>query len=113
MRTTHPRYAQLAARNLIAISTHSPALTIGIQGHVKQLIKAGTLKVRNPELRLRNLSSVIFGTMQVQLLDTRSKDTDAELAIEIALGMLGITPAKAHKRMTAPLPTFDPPPAPF
>ena len=113
MRTTHPRYAQLASRNLIAISTHSPALTMGIQSHVKQLVKAGTLKVNNPELSLRNLSSVIFGTMQVQVLDPRSKDTDADLAVEIALGMLGITPAKAHKLMTAPLPTFDPPPAPF
>ena len=113
MRTTHPRYAQLVARNLVAVSIHSPALTAGIQNHAQQLVKAGILKIDNPELRVRNLNSVIFTTMQVQLFVPNSKDADADLAVELALGMLGITHAKAHKLMTAPLPPFDPTPTPF
>ena len=113
MRTTHPRYAQLVARNLVAVSTHTPALTMGIQAHVKQLLKAGVLKIDNPELRLRNLSAVIFSAMQAQLVDAKSKDAAADLSVEIGLGMLGLTPAKAHKLMTAPLPKLEPAPAPF
>jgi AcrR family transcriptional regulator len=113
MRTTHPRYAQLVARNLAAVSTHTPALTMGIQAHVKQLLKAGVLKIDNPELRLRNLSAVIFSAMQAQLVDAKSKDAAADLAVEIGLSMLGLTPAKAHKLMTAPLPKLEPAPAPF
>ena len=113
MRTTHPRYAQLVARNLAAVSTHTPALTMGIQAHVKQLLKAGVLKIDNPELRLRNLSAVIFSAMQTQLVDAKSKDAAADLAVEIGLSMLGLTPAKAHKLMTAPLPKLEPAPAPF
>ncbi|MGI9137336.1 MAG: TetR/AcrR family transcriptional regulator [Candidatus Nanopelagicales bacterium] len=113
MRTTHPRYAQLVARNLVAVSTHTPALTMGIQAHVKQLLKAGVLKIDNPELRLRNLSAVIFSAMQAQLVDAKSKDAAADLSVEIGLGMLGLTPAKAHKLMTAPLPKLEPAPASF
>lgn len=113
MRTTHPRYAQLVARNLVAVSTHTPALTMGIQAHVKQLLKAGVLKIDNPELRLRNLNAVIFSAMQAQLVDARSKDAAADIAVEIGLGMLGLTPAKAHKIMSTPLPKLEAAPAPF
>jgi AcrR family transcriptional regulator len=113
MRTTHPRYAQLVARNLVAVSTHSPALTMGIQTHVKQLSRAGVLKIDNPELRLRNLSAVIFSAMQAQLFDPKSKDASADVAVEIGLGMLGLTVAKAHKIVSAPLPKFVSAPAPF
>ncbi len=113
MRTTHPRYAQLIARNLAAVSTHTPALSMGIQAHVKQLLKAGVLKIDNPELRLRNLSAVIFSAMQAQLVDAKSKDAAADLSVEIGLGMLGLTPAKAHKIMSAPLPKLEPAPASF
>ena len=86
---------------------------MGIQAHVKQLLKAGVLKIDNPELRLRNLSAVIFSAMQAQLADAKSKDAAADLAVEIGLSMLGLTPAKAHKLMTAPLPKLEPAPAPF
>lgn len=112
IRTTHPRYAQLIARNLAAVGTHTPALTMGVQAHVKQLLKAGVLKMDNPDLRMRNLSAVIFSAMQVQLLDPKSKDSTADLAVEIALGMFGLTPIKAHKIMTAPLPKLEPALAP-
>ena len=113
MRSTHPRYAQLVARNLVAVSTLTPALTMGLQAHVKLLIKAGVLKIDNPELRLRNLSAVIFAAMQAQLVDPKSKDASADLAVEIGLAMLGLTPAKAHRLMTATWPKLDPAPAPF
>ena len=113
MRTTHPRYAQLISQNLVAASNHSPILTSTLQTHVKELVKAGVIKVDSPDVRLRNLSAVIFGTLQVQLLDPKSKDANADLAVEIALGMMGITPAKARKLMSAPLPIFEQPPAPF
>lgn len=112
MRSTHPRYAQLVARNLVAASTLTPVLTMGLQAHVKQLLKAGVLKVDNPELRLRNFSAVIFSAMQAQLVDAKSKDATADLAVEIGLGMLGLTPTKAHKLMTAPLPKLEPVPVP-
>ena len=108
MRTTHPRYAQLIARNPVAVSTHTPALTQGIQLHIKQLVKTGILKFDHAELRIRNLNAVIFSAMQLQLLDPKSKDSGADLSIEIALGMLGLSPAKAHKVITAPLPNFQP-----
>jgi AcrR family transcriptional regulator len=113
MRTSHPRYAQLIARNLTAATAHIPALSLGFQSHVKELLKAGDLKFDNPELRTRNVSAAIFSALQVQLFDPKSKDATADLAVEIALGMFGLTPAKAHKIMSAPLPKFEPVPAPF
>ncbi len=113
MRTTHPRYAQLISRNLVAATSHVPALSVGFQEHVKALLKAGVLKFDNPELRIRNVSAAILSALQVQLFDPKSKDATADLTVEIALGMFGLTPAKAHKIMSAPLPKLESTPAPF
>ena len=113
MRTTHPRYAQLISRNLVAATSHVPALSAGFQSHVKALLKAGALNFDNPELRIRNVSAAILSALQVQLFDPKSKDATADLTVEIALGMFGLTPAKAHKIMSAPLPKLEPMPAPF
>jgi AcrR family transcriptional regulator len=113
MRTTHSRYAQLISRNLVAATSHVPALSVGFQEHVKALLKAGVLKFDNPELRIRNVSAAILSALQVQLFDSKSKDSTADLTVEIALGMFGLTPAKAHKIMSTPLPKFEPAPAPF
>jgi AcrR family transcriptional regulator len=104
---THPLYAEMIAKNLSAIPRYVPALSSGLSQHIKELVKSKVIEIDAPEIRIQSVSACIFAALSHQLLNPKAKESEADLAIEIALGILGLTSAKAKKLANAPLPHLD------
>ncbi len=107
IRQTHPKYAKMISNNLSSISTQTPALSSGLLGHVKKLHRAGILKIDHVELRVRNFSACMLEGTSHQLINPVAKVAEADISVEIALGMLGISDTKAKKLAHAPLPRLE------
>ena len=107
IKRTHSLYASMVARNLNAIPQYVPALSSGLAQHIKELIKLKVIEIDAPEIRIQSVSACLFGALSHQLLNPKAKELEADLAVEIALGILGITPAKAKKVSHAPLPHLE------
>ena len=101
---THPLYAQMAARNLNEIARYLPEMTRGFSKHVKDLAKAKVISIDNLEIRIESFSGVLFATISNQLLNPKAKPADADIALEVGLSLLGISPAKAKKLAHGKLP---------
>lgn len=106
LKDSHPFYANLVSKNLTQAARYIPLLSIGLSAHIKALMKNGILEMDNPEVRIRNLQGVLFGALSNQLLNPQAKDADGDTAIEIALGMLMISPVKAKKLAHEKLPAI-------
>lgn len=106
LRTTHPLFAQLVkscfseVHNIVAITN------TGFAELLQYLVDTEELVIDNLDLRVMNHGSVLAGILGMQLNNPDSTDNDADTAIEIALGMLCITKAKAKKLAHAPLPSL-------
>jgi AcrR family transcriptional regulator len=106
LRETHPRYAQMAARNLNEMARYIPELAGGFSKHVKELAKTKVISVENLEIRIQSFSAVLFSTMSHQLLNPKAKAKEADIALEVAMALLGISPAKAKKLAHKKLPRY-------
>ena len=104
LKKTHPFYAELNARNIKEVQFATPILSSGFKDHVLALIASGDLEMDNPQIRLENFSGCMMVAFQRHIIDPKAKEIDADNAIEIALGMLNISPAKAKKLAHTPLP---------
>jgi AcrR family transcriptional regulator len=106
LRTTHPLFAQLVqscfgeVHKIVAITNTSLA------DHLQYLSATEELVIDNLEIRVMNHGSVLAGILGMQLNEPDSTDNAADTAIEIALGMLCISKAKAKKLAHAPLPSL-------
>lgn len=107
IKQTHPKYAKMISHNLSSISTQTPALSSGLLSHVKKLHRAGILKIDHVEQRVRNFSACMLEGTSHQLINPVAKVADADISVEIALGMLGISDTKAKKLAHAPLPRLE------
>jgi AcrR family transcriptional regulator len=103
---SHPLYADLAAQNLQEIARYIPEVGGGLSKHVRELAKAKVINIENLEIRVESFSAVLFSTLSHQLLNPKAKASDADIAIEVALTLLGIAPAKAKKLAHKSLPQF-------
>ena len=104
LKKTHPFYAELNARNIKEVQSITPVLSNGLKDHVMALIASGDLVMDNPQIRIENFSGCMLVAFQKHILDPGAKEIDADNAIEIAMGMLNISPAKAKKLAHAALP---------
>jgi AcrR family transcriptional regulator len=109
MRETHPLFARLAAHNLQEIARYIPEIAGGFSKHVKELAKANVIKIDNLEIRIESFSAVLFSTFSHQLLHPKAKAADADIAIEVALTLLGISAAKSKKLAHGALPQLPKP----
>jgi AcrR family transcriptional regulator len=107
IKQTHPKYAKMIANNFSNISAQTPALSSGLLSHVKKLHRAGILKIDHVELRVRNFSACMLEGTGHQLLNPVAKLAEADISVEIALGMLGISDTKAKKLAHEPLPRLE------
>lgn len=107
MRETHPLYAQMSARNLNDIARYLPEMTRGFSKHVKDLAKAKVITIDNLEIRIESFTGVLFATISNQLLSSKAKPADADIALEVGLSLLGISPAKAKKVAHSKLPQLE------
>jgi AcrR family transcriptional regulator len=94
---THPEYANFVAKNFAVISQILPSLSSNMSAHLGVLIKAKILQVENPSVALQNLMSILTIQMINQTNNPKATFAEADLAIRIALPMLGISKVKAEK----------------
>jgi AcrR family transcriptional regulator len=96
-KATHPEYAQLVAKNFGVVSQILPELTGTFTAQVNALNKAKVLTVENTPMAIHNLLSVVVIQLVNQTLNPKATAAEADLAIRIALSMLGISEVKAKK----------------
>ena len=96
-KATHPEYAQLVAKNFGVVSQILPELTGTFTAQVNALNKAKVLNVENTPMAIHNLLSVVVIQLVNQTLNPKATAAEGDLAIRIALSMLGISEGKAKK----------------
>ena len=96
-KVTHPDYAQLVAKNFGVVSQILPELTGAFTAQVNALNKAKVLTVENTPMAIHNLLSVVVIQLVNQTLNPKATAAEGDLAIQIALSMLGISEGKAKK----------------
>lgn len=96
-KATHPEYAQLVAKNFGVVSQILPELTGAFTAQVNALNKAKVLNVENTPMAIHNLLSVVVIQLVNQTLNPKATAAEGDLAIRIALSMLGISESKAKK----------------
>jgi AcrR family transcriptional regulator len=96
-KATHPEYAQLVAKNFGVVSQILPELTGAFTAQVNALNKAKVLNVENTPMAIHNLFSVVVIQLINQTLNPKATAAEGDLAIRIALSMLGISESKAKK----------------
>lgn len=103
LRTTHPLYADLVSSVFGEMHKYLPITNTGFAENLKHLNKTNVLAIDNLDIRVQNLGACLFGILDVQLHQPDATSDDADLALEYALAMIGITPAKAKKLTHSPL----------
>lgn len=96
-KATHPEYAQLVAKNFGVVSQILPELTGTFTAQVNALNKAKVLNVENTPMAIHNLLSVVVIQLVNQTLNSKATAAEGDIAIRIALSMLGISESKAKK----------------
>lgn len=104
---THPTYAAMFIRNISSTNKHFPQLEEGFTRATNELIKAKILTVENPAIRLRSIFACINAGLANQLLNPAAKDSDADVSVEVILGILGVSSARAKKVAYARLPNLN------
>lgn len=104
LKTTHPNYAQMVAKNFESVAMIIPALGNEFALHVNRLVKAKVLQIDNVPLRIANLSAILAAALRSKLLDPKFTSADADASIKIGLEMLGLSEAKLKKLFDQKLP---------
>jgi AcrR family transcriptional regulator len=102
--TTHPTYAQMLANSRGELAPMIPTITKTLSANLRQLLKVKVIEGDHPDIRINNLIAVILQIFLAHLDEPKSKAPEADLALALALPMLGISPAKAAAITTTPLP---------
>ena len=106
LKRTHPMYAAMAARNLADLPKYFHGTEEGLIEHIGELMKAKTIEIESPAIRIRSISACILAGLADQLLNPAATESDADATIEVILSILGISGAKAKKLAHAELPKF-------
>jgi AcrR family transcriptional regulator len=101
---THPVFAKMYAMNLGQVAELVPQFTKNLGLHLHQLAKSGVISIDNAEIRISNMKAILLRAFQEHVKNPKGKVSDADLAIELGLPLLGIAAAKAKKLMELPLP---------
>ena len=104
LKKTHPLYAAMIARNMADAPKFFPGTEEGLVEHIGELMKAKILTIENPLIRIRSISACILAALGEQLLNPAAKESDADATIEVILGILGLSAAKAKKLAYLPMP---------
>ncbi len=107
LKQTHPLYAQMAARNIADLPKYFSGTEEGLVVHIQELVKKRILVIESAPIRIRSVSACILAALAEQLFNPASKESDTDDAVEVILGILGISPAKARKLSHTPLPDYS------
>ncbi|CAB4845007.1 unannotated protein [freshwater metagenome] len=103
---THPLFARMAAQNTDYVLAAMAGITSTLTSHVAQLINERILLIDKPEIRIRNVAACLFAALSHQVTNPTATKSDGDNAVEIAIGMLGITPAKAKELAHGKIPQY-------
>ena len=110
-RDTRPVEGAIMARAHQANMAPLDHLGAGFQQHVALLVQHGLLPADHIDARARALLSVVSNEGVRQMTTPTATPEEADMALEWALPMLGISPAKAKRLAHAPLPPLEVPQA--
>ena len=105
---THPQSAQIMARALAAGPVDLGLFNADVARRVMGLVAAGTITVEHVELRLQNVLAGLLAEVARQFASGKPNPAEGDVAVEIAISLLGITPAKARKLAHGKLPPLTP-----
>ena len=104
LKKTHPLYAAMIARNIADAPKYFPGTEEGLVLHIGELTKAKILTIDNSAIRIRSISASLLAGLADQIMNPKAKESDADATVEIVLGILGVSAAKAKKLAYSPLP---------
>ena len=96
-KTTHPEYAQLVAKNFGVVSQILPTFLTQFSAQATLLAKAKLVTPENLNVAIQNLTAVLVLQLVNQVTNPKSTTAEADMAVRVALSMLGISEAKARK----------------
>ena len=107
VKKTHPLYAAMSARNLADLPKYFHGTEEGLIEHIAELMKAKIIEIESPAIRIRSISACLLAGLADQLLNPAATEKDADATVEVILSILGISPAKAKKLASGPMPDFS------
>ena len=107
VKKTHPLYAAMSARNLADLPKYFHGTEEGLIEHIAELMKAKIIEIESPAIRIRSISACLLAGLADQLLNPAATEKDADETVEVILSILGISPAKAKKLASGPMPDFS------
>ncbi len=103
---THPHHAQNMVNFFGLISGFLPLLQDDLTEHLKELKKAKLINCDNPAIAAKNIQSVLTFAATDQITNPKATIKDADASVRVALSMIGLSAAKAHKLTESKLPDF-------
>jgi AcrR family transcriptional regulator len=94
---THPHHAQTLVNYFDVVAKIIPLLQSKFIGHIEELSKTKLVSVDDPSVAGRNMHAVMTFAVIGQVINPKSKESDGDIAVRVALLMLGISEAKAKK----------------
>jgi AcrR family transcriptional regulator len=104
---THPLFGRILSKNVGPISGMLPSLAKSVSGHLTSLVAEGHIDIDHPQMRVKNMQAILLRLLQEQCQMPDSKASEADLAIELALPILGIPAAKASSIMAIDIRHFN------
>ena len=99
---THPNYGRMTAYSLGPIAEQLPLFTKSIRDDIQALAAKRMVATDRLQERIDAFTACLFGALIVQF--RKANPTRADNDIELALGLLGITPSRAKELAHATLP---------
>lgn len=99
-----PELASMGARILATTRIDVGILISEMSERIKRLIAEGVVVSDQTDLRMRLYLACIINEFVRQASLPKPKPDEADAVVELALGLLGLTPARAKKLVQAPLP---------
>lgn len=94
---THPHHAQTLVNYFDVVAKIVPLLQNKLIGHIEELSKAKLVSIDDPSVAGRNMHAVMTFAVITQVTNPKSKESDGDSAVRVALSMLGISESKAKK----------------
>jgi len=99
---THPNYGRMTAYSLGPIAEQLPLFTKSIRDHIQALAAKKLITSDRLQGRIDAFTACLFGALIVQFRQASPARADND--IELALGLLGISPVRAKELAHATLP---------
>ncbi len=106
LKRTHPLYAQMNLNNLALASSYMASIEIGLLNHISELSKKKILNIQDTKIRVRSVSACVFAALVEQLTNPDAKESDADKAIQVILGILGLSDTQAKQLSSSKIPNL-------